>query len=84
MLKFARCQSFLKEKDKNLLGFIFGPDNSKEVALSELKDRGYLLAVATNRDSNSLSFMLKEFGMLDLFDTFACIDQVKNESLIQK
>ena len=52
-------------------------DNVKEV-LIELKNRGYLLAIATNRDSNSLSYMLKEFGMFDLFDTYVCIDQVEN------
>ena len=32
-------------------------DNVKET-LIELKKRGYLLAIATNRDSNSLSYML--------------------------
>lgn len=52
-------------------------DNVKET-LIELKNRGYLLAIATNRDSNSLSYMLKEFGMDDLFDTYVCIDQVGN------
>ena len=52
-------------------------DNVKDT-LIELKNRGYLLAIATNRDSNSLSYMLKEFGMFDLFDTYVCIDQVEN------
>lgn len=52
-------------------------DNVKDT-LIKLKNRGYLLAIATNRDSNSLSYMLKEFGMFDLFDTYACIDQVEN------
>ena len=37
-----------------------------------------MLAIATNRDSNSLSYMLKEFDMFDLFDTYVCIDQVEN------
>ena len=52
-------------------------DDVKET-LIELKNRGFLLAIATNRDSNSLSFMLREFGMYDLFDALVGIDQVKN------
>lgn len=52
-------------------------DNVKDVLL-ELKNNGYLLAVATNRDSNSLSYMLKEFGMYYLFDALVGINQVNN------
>ena len=52
-------------------------DNVKDT-LVKLKDMGFLLAIATNRDSNSLTYMLKEFGLFDLFDTFVGIDQVKD------
>lgn len=51
-------------------------DNVKDV-LFQLKNRGYLLAIATNRDSKSLSYMLTEFGLFDLFDFLVGIDQVK-------
>lgn len=51
--------------------------NNVKETLEELKNRGYLLAIATNRGSTTLSIMLKEFGIFDLFDMFVCINHVK-------
>lgn len=50
--------------------------NGIEALLIELKEKGYLLAVATNAYRNSTTQSLTHLKVLDLFDAIVCHDDV--------
>ncbi|NLC41852.1 MAG: prolipoprotein diacylglyceryl transferase [Erysipelothrix sp.] len=51
--------------------------NAKEV-LTNLKDKGYRLAVASNKKTDMIEFGLELLGMSDLFELFVGSDMVQN------
>lgn len=50
---------------------------AKEI-LEYLKERGYVLALASSTNHDTVERELKEAGLIDFFETITCGDQVKN------
>ncbi len=69
-------QAFYREEHKKalLVGTKFLPDAQK--LLYELKEKGYQLAIATNRPSWSTSIIIKYLEIYDLFDYILSADML--------
>lgn len=85
----AFYQALLPEADSSALAkahrefqeksfYTLKPFPKTKVTLAKLKDQGFLLAVVSNRTSNSLNRSLKLTKIFDYFDVIVSVDDISN------